>query len=290
MSAIERAVAGQDLLGESPVWSVREQALWWVDIRSNALRRFEPATGDRRDWVFDDLCCGVALAHDGLILVTRHDLLAFDPSTGATRRLLQVEDPSLDNRLNEARVDPVGRLIVGSMRDYGAAVTGSIYAISADRHQRRLLADIRIPNAMAWSPDGLTFQVSDTGERTIRAYDYDPGSGDLTAGRTLLAADVAPGLPDGSAMDVEGAVWNARPTGGCLVRVLADGRIRCVVALPVSHPTACAFGGPDLKTLYITTARQRLTPEALAPQPWAGSVLSLRVDAPGLPANICGLA
>jgi len=279
------AAKAANTLGESPVWCERAQALYWVDIRAPALLRLDTA-GTITRWPMPDLCAGVVLAEDGLVLAMRHGLAWFDPAGGRFGSLLPVESAALENRLNEIGCDRRGRLWVGSMRDYGAATTGALYRIDADLSARRVLADITIPNSLCWSPDGATMYFADSGEGGIRAYPFDGARGlpDETAARILIRPGAAPGRPDGSAIDAAGFVWNARVGGGCLVRIAPDGRIDRVIPLPVSQPTACTFGGRDLHTLYITTARQRLPAAELPRQQAAGDVLAMRVNVPGLPA------
>ncbi len=280
---VEVAVRGADILGESAVWSVREQALWWVDIRAPALQRFDPATGETRRWLMPDLCCGVVLTRTGVVVVNRTNLLRFNPGTGRLSRLVEIEPPEAENRLNEARCDRQGRLWVGSMRDYGAAVTGSLYRVDPDLKVTRVLEQVHIPNCLAWSPDGRKMYFADTGDRRIRAYGYDPETGEPGRMRVLLPADGAPGRPDGGTVDAEGFVWNGRVDAGVVARIAPDGRVDRLLRVPASLPTSCTLGGPDLKTLYVTSARQRLPPSKLARQPLAGSVFAVRVDVPGLP-------
>lgn len=277
------AVPCRNILGESAVWSVREQALWWVDLRAPALFRLTPSTGAVDEWPMPDFACGVVLAARGVVMVGRRGLSRFDPADGSLTALVEIEPAALDNRLNEARTDRQGRLWVGSMRDLGAAVTGSLYRVTGDLVVERRLSDIRVPNSLAWSPDGRTMYFADTGDGRIRAYDYDPATGEPGAERVLLAADGAPGRPDGSTVDAEGFLWTTRVGAGVVARIAPDGRVDRLVSLTASQPTSCTLGGTDLKTLYVTTARQRLSDEDLAAQPDAGALFAIRVDIPGAP-------
>lgn len=282
MPAIDVVSTETDILGESPVWSVRERALWWVDIRAPALRRLDPVTGAVRSFPLPDLCGGVALSGPGrLVLSMRTGLAAFDPAHGILTPLLELEPPELDNRLNDTKCDRQGRLWVGTMRDYGAARTGSLYRVGADLVPERILSPVTVPNALCWSPDDRTLYFADTPEGTIRAYAFDADSGRIGAMRLLLEGEA--GKPDGATVDAEGCVWNARYGGGAVLRLTPDGRVDRRIEIPASQVTACAFGGPGLRTLFVTTARQRLTPEQLQRQPLAGSLFAVDAGVQGLP-------
>jgi sugar lactone lactonase YvrE len=276
------AAASADMLGESPIWCAREQALYWLDVRAPALQRLVPATGETARWMLPELCGGAVLARGGVVLALQRTLALFDPASSALAPLLVLEDAALDNRLNEAKCDPAGRLWVGSMRDFGTAVTGSLYRVSPALRAARMLGDIRVPNGMAWSPDGTTMYFADTGDGAIRAYAFDPATGDLGAMHILVPPGQLPGRPDGSAVDAEGHLWNARYGGGCIARIRPDGKIDRVVRMPVTQPTSCAFGGADLRTLFVTTARQKLSDAEHAAQPEAGHLLMMPVDVAGL--------
>jgi sugar lactone lactonase YvrE len=276
------AVASADTLGECATWSVREQALYWVDIRGTILHRFDPACGAHLRWPLPELCGGIVLTPEGLMLALRRELARFDPRSGTLARWREIEPAALDNRLNEARCDRAGRLWVGSMRDFGAATTGSLYRVSAGGMVTVVLADITIPNSLGWSPDGGTLYFADTAEGTLRAYALDPATGELGAMRALVAAGALPGRPDGCAVDAEGHVWTTRVGAGLVARVAPDGRVVDRIELPTAQPTSCALGGADLRTLFITTARQKLDDAALRAQPEAGHLFATSVAVPGL--------
>jgi sugar lactone lactonase YvrE len=282
--AFEAVTESIDILGESPVWCEREQALFWVDIRAPAVCRLDAAGGTEQRFILPDLCGGVALSGDArLVLALRTGLAAFERATDRVDPVLQPEPEALGNRLNEARCDRRGRLWVGTMRDYGAATTGSLYRVLADLRCDRMLETITVPNAFCWSPDDRTMYFADTPDGRLRAYAFDPEAGRLGAMRVLVDAGVLPGRPDGAAVDADGCIWTARYEGACVARVTPDGRVDRVLDVPATRVTACTFGGPDLRTLYVTTARQKLSAEQLAAQPLAGAVFAARVATPGLP-------
>jgi sugar lactone lactonase YvrE len=276
------AVASGDTLGESATWSVREQALYWVDIRGPALHRFDPASGAHRSWRLPETCGGVVTMATGVMLALRNTLARFDTITGDVTRWCEVEPEALGNRLNELKCDREGRLWVGSMRDFGAATTGSLYRVSAAGEAARVLTDITIPNSLGWSPDGRTLYFADTAERSVRAYAHDPRGGVIGAMRILVVADALPGRPDGCAVDAEGHVWTTRFGAGLVVRVAPDGQVSDTIELPTAQPTSCALGGSDLRTLFVTTARQRLDDATLRAQPAAGHLFTAQVEMPGI--------
>lgn len=279
----EVVLACGNLLGETATWSAREQALYWVDIRAPALHRLDPATSDHRQWTMPDLCCAVVPSDDGVIVALRRDLAHFDPASEVLTTLCEIEPESFGNRLNEAKCDRAGRLWIGSMRDFGAATTGSLYRVTPDLCRSRVLTDITVPNSLSWSPHGRTMYFADTPTGVLRAYDYDPETGGLGAVRSLLPPDALPGRPDGCTVDAEGHVWNARYGAGCVARISPTGRVSALVQLGATQPASCALGGQDLRTLYITTAKQRLDPEQLRAQPDAGHLFAIDVDVPGIP-------
>jgi sugar lactone lactonase YvrE len=284
MTTPDVAAASQDILGESPIWCEREQALFWVDIRAPALRRLDPRDGRVRSWALPELCGGVALSGLGrVVLSLRSGLAGFELATGKLSPLVALERPELDNRLNDTKCDRRGRLWVGTMRDYGAARTGSLYRIAPDLACERLLSAIAVPNALCWSPDDKTMYFADTADGRLRAYDFDADSGRLGAMRVLLEAGSQPGRPDGATVDVEGCIWNARYGGGAILRLTPAGDVDRCIDIPAAHVTACTFGGSDLRTLYVTTARQRLTAAELERQPLAGNLFALNVGVAGLP-------
>ena len=281
--AVEAVTDAVDVLGESPVWCTRDHVLYWVDIRAPAVCRLDPASGVVARWSLPDLCGAVALTEDArLLLALRTGVFVFDPATAGLSPLVQPEPESRGNRLNETKVDRRGRLWTGSMRDYGAASTGTLYRVGVDLHCEAVLCDLTVPNALCWSPDDRTVHFADTADGRLRAYAFDAEAGRFASMRVLLEAGALPGRPDGAIVDADGCVWNARYEGGCVARIAPDGRIDRVVAVPASRVTSCALGGPDLRTLFITTARQKLGPEELAAQPLAGAVFAVRVDTPGL--------
>lgn len=292
--AIEALPVAPSLLGESPFWHPEEACLYWCDIPGKALHRYTPATGAHRRWDLDAEpgCCAPRIG-GGLLLAQRDGLFSFDIETGRRERQAPPPYDPAHERFNDGRADPQGRMWVGTIFEPRTRPAAALYCWTGQRLQR-VAGDITVSNGLAFSPDGRVMYWSDTAAHRIVAFDFDGGDGSLSRQREFAAFDVKRpgqglqgygGRPDGAAVDVEGAYWCAMFEGQRLLRLGADGRVLQEVALPVRCPTMPCFGGPDLRTLYVTTARLNRPAEELAAQPLAGCVLSLRVPVPGLPVN-----
>jgi sugar lactone lactonase YvrE len=280
---VERATDTLDILGESAIWCGIDNVLYWVDIRAPALRRLEPQTGQVTSWAMNDLCAAIMLTTDRrLLLAMRLGVFAFNPADKTLKPFVAPEPESLNNRLNDSKCDRSGRLWTGTMRDFGLAQTGSLYRIGVDASCTRMLGDITVPNALSWSPDNRSMYFANTPDKQIRAYEFDAGEGQLGAMKIIETGNL-PGRPDGATVDSEGCIWSARYQGSCVARITPQGKVDRIVQLPASHVTSCTLGGLDLRTLYITTARQKLSPADLDSQPLAGGLFAVRVDVGGLP-------
>ncbi len=286
------------LLGESPLWHPTEQVLYWCDIPGHALNRFDPKTGAHKAWPFDtDVACCAPLLEGGLLLALRSGLVRFDTVTGEAAPLdvSLPYDPKTE-RFNDGKADPAGRFWVGTIHE-PREPKAALYRYTAGKIDK--MADgITVSNGLAWSPDARTMYWADTKAHRVVAFDYDNAAGAVSNKRVVTEFPVRTpdqdlatygGRPDGAAMDAEGGYWVAMFEGARLLRFAPDGTLAREIALPVRCPTMPAFGGADLKTLYITTAREKRPADELAREPLAGCVLQLRVDVPGLPANVARL-
>lgn len=293
--AVTAAVTTPSGLGESPVWHPREQALYYCDIPGRQLHRFDPASGDLSHWRFDTEVASVAPMLDGgLLLAARDGLWGFDPDSGARVGLAKPPYDPRTERFNDGKCDPQGRFWVGTIYEPREPALAALYRL--DRSGLTKRADgITVSNGLAWSPDGRTMYWSDTKAHAVYAFDFDGPSGTLSNRRVFCqfapkqpgqALDRYGGRPDGAAVDVEGNYWVAMFEGQRVLCLSPSGAVLREVRLPVRCPTMPCFGGADLKTLYITTARDNRPAGELLAQPLAGCVLSFRVDVPGLPANL----
>ena len=291
---VRLAVASAALLGESPVWHPRENALYYADIPGHKLQRFDPVSGELRHWNFDTDVASLAPRLDGtLLLAMRDGLWRFDPTSGERARVAQPPYDPARERFNDGKCDPQGRFWVGTIYEPRDAAHAALYRFSRGTLARKA-GGITVANGLAWSPDGRTMHWSDTTAHTIYAADFDPASGEPSGRRVFAsfarkqageALNAYGGRPDGAAMDAQGCYWVAMFEGQRLLRLAGDGQVLREVALPVRCPTMPCFGGPDLKTLYITTSRENRPAIELIEQPLAGCVLALDVAVPGLPAN-----
>jgi len=278
-----------DITGEGAVWSAAEGCLYWTDINRFLVHRL--AVGDRsvRTWFFDEPAVAVALTDQpGVLLVALASRLLLWTPADDERQPIAALPGAGAVRFNDARPCPRGTLLIGTMgNNVGpdgepgevAPGLGALYRFAVETGAFETLeTGIGIANTVAWSPDAAVFYFADTLANEIRAYAHHPATGALGPGAPFFAG-FERGAPDGSAIDSEGHLWNCRYGGGCVVRIAPDGAIERVVEVPCGNVTTCTFGGTDLRTLFITTARggngrsERL----------AGSVFALEAPAPGLP-------
>lgn len=271
-------------LGECPVWDPNRAVLWWVDCAAPALHRFDPVRNTDRIVALSERVHAIGLRRDGgLIAALSGGLARLDPESGAAEVIARPEAGRSDHHFNDGKCGPDGRFWIGSMhRSYGQR-SGHLYRLDAGGDAVAVLDRLTVPNGLGWSPDGATFYLGDSPTGAIAAFDFDPAAGALDAPRRLTKPGAIPGWPDGLAVDADGFLWNARWDGGCVARFAPDGRLDRVVDLPVTRPTSCAFGGPRLDRLFVTSARIGLDAAALADQPQAGSLFALDVGVAGAP-------
>lgn len=275
-------------LGEGPFWHPLQERLFWFDILNKTL--FSATSGgimvDRFTFDATVTAAGV-IDSDNLAIASAAGIFRLQLSTDTRELLIPLEPDSTTTRTNDGRVNPAGGFWIGTMglSEPSKVAAGSLYQVRSGA-VTKLLSDVFIPNSACFSPDGRTAYFADTTVGTIRKVSIDPETGLPNGGWTEFADTSHPGGPDGSVVDAEGFVWNARWGGSSVIRFAPDGRVDRTIKLPVSRVTCPAFGGKDLKTLYITSAREGMTPEELAAEPHAGSVFAIELDVPGQPENL----
>lgn len=252
-----------DRLGEGPFWDQQDQALYWVDIVGKRAMRFEPDAGAFQQWTLPSPCSvAIPTTRGDLIVALVDGLHRLGPETGATTPFACPDTDPL-NRSNDAKTDSDGSLWLGTMGNNigpdGETIplppfAGALYRVRPDGEHQTLLTGIGISNALAFTPDHQRVTFADTRRNTIWTFAIHPETGELYDRQVLLEG--GPGHPDGAAMDEDGCLWNARWGAGVVIRITPDGRIDHTLEIPAKQPSCCAFGGPDLKTLYITSARQ----------------------------------
>jgi len=274
----------KNVLGEGAVWCPREQVLWWIDISSPSLWRFEPRADRVDHWPLPKPPGSFALRKNGgFLFAFRNSLATLDEPEGEVHWL---ETPGLtlgDERFNDGKTDRAGRFWTGTLdRRLGNAI-GQLYRVDTDLRVTAMDRGFTISNGIGWSPDDRTLYFTDTPSRRIYRYDFDAASGKIANRRVFVEAEPGHGGPDGMTVDAAGYVWSAQFDRWCIHRYAPDGTLERSVRLPVQRPTTCMFGGPDLATLYVTTARMDLAADALAAQPQAGGVFALDPGVRGLP-------
>jgi sugar lactone lactonase YvrE len=286
------------ILGESPVWSPADNVLWWLDIKAPALHRYDPATGVDDSWPLPQETGSIVLRKGGGLVGGLRGGFAF-LAVGAPGEPLQpdwIGDPEPDrplNRLNDGRADRQGRFWAGSMHDpdgppetyFEREPVGAFHRLDADGTMHRMIDGILVSNGLCWSPDGRTMYAANSPTRVMRAWDYDPATGDIANERVFATfpEEDGRGTPDGAIVDAEGGVWVAEFRANRVTRLTSDGVVDRMITLPVSRVTCPMFGGPDLATLYVTTAKIMLSPEELACEPLAGALFAIDAGVAGLP-------
>jgi sugar lactone lactonase YvrE len=271
-------------LGEGPVWSVDEQVLYWVDINAPALNRFDPATGINAAWPMPQSIGSFVLrASGGFVAAMRDGFWLVSRDGGPLRRIVGAPYDPAHHRFNDGRADPQGRFWAGSMNEKRDANTACLYRLDPNLELAAMIPGVMISNGLAWSPDARTMYHSDTPARTVWAWDFDAATGAIANRRVFARFDGDKDRPDGAAVDREGCYWSAFYGAGKVVRLSPAGERLAEYPLAAMAPTMCAFGGPDLKTLFVTSARQRRDAEELERLPQSGGIFAMRVDVPGLP-------
>jgi sugar lactone lactonase YvrE len=271
-------------LGECPIWSPAEQVLYWIDINAPALHRFDPQSGGDVAMPMPSSIGAFALRQAGGFIVALRDGVWLASAQGRLER--KVADAPFDpahHRFNDSRCDPRGRFLLGTMNEARDAPSAALYRLEPDFTLTPILEGITIANGLCFSPDGRTMYHADTPTHTVRAFDYDLGAGAPSGPREFHRWSAEPDRPDGATIDSAGNYWVALYRGGRVVQLSPRGEVLSEHPVPARCPTMCAFGGPDLRTLYITSARQQREPAELERLPQSGGLFALRVDVPGLP-------
>lgn len=279
-------------VAESPIWDEELQSLFWVDIISMKLFHYSPTQGATRCWETDDFPTAIALTEDSnvAILALANGIAKFDLVTGKSS-IVARPDPTRGNRLNEGKCDPSGRFWAGSMQtnlnqDGTGRVmdrnSGALFCINGDgTTSRHSEFEFGISNTMAWSPDSRIFYFGDSIRNVIFAYDFDIDDGVLSNRRVLIEG-YPHGAPDGSAMDADGCLWNARFGGSRVIRVTPEGKVDREMPVPMTNPTSCTFGGAGKSTLFVTSATFTLSETQLSDNPLEGALVAAETTSVGL--------
>ena len=300
-TAWTRLTSEPDALGESPFWHAQEQRLYWLDIPGRRVARVVvhdlQAQGAVEHWPLqEEPGCIAPVEGGGFIMALRSGIYRAQVWGGPLHKLAAAPYDTGKLRFNDGKCDPQGRFWAGSLYEPKDQALGALYRFDG-QGLPPMLDGVTTANGLAWSPDGRTVYWADTAAHQVRAFDFEPASGELSHGRLFHQRLPKPagwvwgsatpygGRPDGAAVDAEGGYWSAQYEGQCLLRLSSSGQVLAQVPTPVPCPTMPCFGGPDLKTLFITTSRQGRSAQELAQHPDAGCVFAMRVEVAGLPVN-----
>jgi sugar lactone lactonase YvrE len=289
---VDVALASEDLLGEGPVWRERTQELLRVDILRGLVHAWHPSSGRLSTQQMDGEAGAVVLSAESesaLIVAVDHDLRLIGAGAGPRTIIAGVEHDRPDNRFNDCRCDPQGRLWAGTMSKTREPGVAGLYRLDPQRGLDLVIEGTTISNGIGWSPDGQCMYFIDSTTQRIDLFDFDGRDGSISGRRAFAEIDVEDGLPDGLTVDVEGGIWVCLFGGEAVRRYSPQGTLEAHIELPVPHATCPAFGGEDLQTLFLTTTRHKLSATQLTGFPLAGSVLMLEPGVRGMPANLCNV-
>lgn len=281
---VEHVIAAGNQLGESPVWRADEEALYWVDIPKGLIFRHVFATGVNSQWKLPAPIGSFAFrSKDGMVVALKTGIYFFNPENCDLREIHNPETGLPENRFNEGKCDPRGRFFTGTMNEVvRGKPDGSLYRLDSQGELSIILRQITVPNGLAWSPDGSTMYFADTRRHVIFQFDYDIDDGIPCRQRTFVDLSSYEGLPDGATIDTDGCLWSAMFSGGRIVRYTPKGKIDRVIGLPVTQVNSLAFGGSDLRTLFVVTSKHLLNEAGLAAQPLAGDIFAIDAGVAGM--------
>lgn len=271
-------------LGSSPLWDCRNEMIYWLDVLGPSINIFDPKTGRNDAIQMDDLACGMALHRDmdKLVVAMRTCVGVFDLSARKLEPIVTAGPDFWEHRFNKGGCDAAGRFWTSNMHMGGLPGAGCLFRLDTDGSFTKMDTGLTLPNALAFSPDNRRLYLTDSAARTIYSYDYDLVSGTLSERHELVKVAPNLGRPAGLAVDREGTLWSTHTDGWRITQYSPAGEVISYFGLPVPSANGCGFGDADLGTLYISTARDRLSPRRLVDAPLSGSLFAYR------PANIVG--
>ena len=277
-------------LGECPVWSGRDRCLYWIDVDSQLIHRYDPGADRSESRLLPGRPGSYALTHDAdrLLIAMDHQLVDLTWSTGDVAMRSELEADESPTRLNDGRTDPAGRFWVGSMDipAYNGQKAGTLYRVETTGNSEAIQAEVGVSNGLAFSPDGSVMYWADTTRDLVWAYDYDAVSGTRRNERVFLDFSTLPGRPDGACVDETGCYWVACVYGWSLLRATPEGKVDRIIELPVEKPSMPAFGGSNLDVLYLTSISTGGSVPLAPGQPWAGALLTMVPRVKGLPESL----
>jgi sugar lactone lactonase YvrE len=284
MSEVEHLIAVQDEVGETPIWIPDEQAMYWIDLEGSTVHRYDPASGERKNWTLDVPVTALGRrASGGWILASKKGLAFWDQQGSATEFIVDPVAEREGMQFNDSAVDRQGRLVVGTanVQDFEAP-DGVLYRLDSDLSLHEIDDGYAVANGLGFSPDGQVLYATDMFHNRIVALDYDTETGAASNKRTFVEVPADTGLPDGMVVDADGFVWSAHWAGGRITRYDPDGQIERQIPVPVTNATCLGFGGADMNELYIATAWFFMTDEQRKAEPHAGDMFRIKTDVTGL--------
>lgn len=287
MIDIECVLDTRALLGECPVWSSRDRCLYWIDVDSQLVHRYDRDLDRSESRGLPGRPGSIALTLDAdhLLVAMEHQLVDLTWSTEEVAPRLQLEADDTPTRLNDGRVDPAGRFWVGSMDmpAHNRGKAAALYRVEPGGGSEAIETGVGVSNGLAFSPDGSVMYWADTTRDLVWAYDYDVASGTRRNERVFLDFSTLPGRPDGACVDETGCYWVACVYGWALLRATPEGDVDRIIELPVEKPSMPAFGGSSLDTMFLTSISTGGSVPLAPGQPWAGALLTLVPGVKGLP-------
>ena len=285
-SEVELVLDSKSDLGEGAIWNHETQRLYWIDITGKILNIYNPALGNNKEMMTGQMIGTVVPSARGNVIVAlQNGIYAMDIQTGTKKLIVDPESDKPGNRFNDGKCDPAGRLWAGTMRQDATGNDGALYRMEGSGSVKKMIPDVGISNGIVWSADVKYMYYIDSPSQKVMRYQYDEETGEISHPEVAVEIPQEMGLPDGMSIDSEGNLWVAlwggsavgcwNPETGKLVRKLK---------VPAKNVTSCAFGDSDFKTLYITTARQDMSPEELTELPLSGGLFKVRTEVAGTPA------
>jgi sugar lactone lactonase YvrE len=271
------------MLGEGPYWVPEDGKLLWVDAEDGLLHRTDVVSGGTESFGLDAVTAVFPALGGGVLTAGGNKLIRRFPGERRPDEVV-AEAPELPGvRFNDGSVDPAGRVWVGSMHIGETEQLGTLYRLDPGCKLTPVVPGATVSNGIGWSPDGTRMYYSDSPLRRLDMFDYDPATGEAFHRRVFADLSGFDGVPDVLTVDADGYIWVAMWGGSAIRRFTPSGQLDTVLEVPVSQPSSCAFGGPGMAELYVTTARVRLSEAELAAQPLAGRLLRFRPGPIGLP-------
>ncbi|NQU84279.1 MAG: SMP-30/gluconolactonase/LRE family protein [Mariniphaga sp.] len=286
-SEIELVLDTKSALGEGAIWNHKTQKLYWINITGKTLNIYNPAVEINKELMTGQIIGTVVPSESGNVIVAlQNGIYYLDVETGTKNFIVDPESDFQENRFNDGKCDPFGRLWVGTMKIDATGNNGALYKIDAKGFATKMIDKVSISNGIVWSNDHTKMFYIDTPTQKVMRYDFNNKTGEISNGKVAIEIPKDTGSPDGMTIDEDGNLWIALWGGyavGCWNP--ETGELIHKIKVPAKNVTSVAFGDSDLMTLYITTARQGMTDEELKQYPFSGGVFKIRTGTKGVPAN-----